>query len=607
MTSSARPDAVEAQSFFRSLSVFEALSDSFCTELAALSVPVTLDAGACLYAEGDAPTHVWFLAHGRLRASAGERLLGLIGRGEPVGEIGVIAGAPREASVTALRDSRLWRVDAAAFLELLRAHADALLATSKLLITRMRESDRQRRQVATGRQGTFAVVPASADTPVTRLAETLVGDLGGWPTVRLLTARHVDAALGAGAAAAAHDGGDGAARIHRYLAELESRHRYLILVADDVDSAWARCCLRQADRILMLVEAEASPRRPAALDELPPASLRAPIELVILRSDGDPSPHTRAWLRAVEARAHYFVHPWHAADLAALARQISGRGLGLVLGGGGARGFAHIGLLRALDELGVAVDVLGGTSMGAFVAALAACGFDPVEMRQIARETFVRNNFLNDYSLPRVSLIRGQRFRSRLAEIFGARLIEDLRRSYYCISTNLTTGATMAHQHGPLREWVGVSMAVPGVAPPIAHEGELLCDGGVVDNLPTDVMQDLERGTILACNVSATGDLAAPGCGVDGPDPRALLDWRGPRRRPGFGEILLRTATLTSDTRIARDAAERADLLITMPVQDTGMFDWGALDSLIERGYTHAMETLSPRLAALLKPASGAS
>jgi hypothetical protein len=133
-----------------------------------------------------------------------------------------------------------------------------------------------------------------------------------------------------------------------------------------------------------------------------------------------------------------------------------------VLGGGGARGFAHISLVRALEELDPPVDVAGGTSMGAFVSALVACGFDSVQMAGIARETFVRNKYLNDYSLPRVSLIRGRKFVTHLDELFGELRIEDLRRTYFCVSANLTTGAVV-HDRGKL--------AMPGRRHP-RHEVE---------------------------------------------------------------------------------------------------------------------------------------
>jgi NTE family protein len=243
---------------------------------------------------------------------------------------------------------------------------------------------------------------------------------------------------------------------------------------------------------------------------------------------------------------------------------------------------------------------MGGTSMGAFISALLACGFDSVEMAEIARESFVRNNYLNDYAVPRVSLIRGRKFAARLRDLFGERQIEELRRTYFCVSTSLTTGATVVHDRGPLSVWVGTSMAVPGVAPPIAYEEELLCDGGVVDNLPTDVMQKLERGSIIACNVSTEGAIRAPGAGLGEPDPEALLRRRGEVAPPRLSEILVRSATLTSATAMHL-AAERADVYVRMPTQDVGMFDWRRLDELIERGYEHALKRLAPLRDTLIR------
>jgi NTE family protein len=231
--------------------------------------------------------------------------------------------------------------------------------------------------------------------------------------------------------------------------------------------------------------------------------------------------------------------------------------------------------------------------MGAFLSALLALGLDSVEMVHTARETFVNNNFLNDYALPRVSLIRGRKFGARLSEIFGDRQVEELRRTFFCVSTNLTTGAPVVHDRGPLSLWVGTSMAVPGIAPPIAYEGELLCDGGVLDNLPTGVMQGLERGAIIACNVSTDGYLRAPGSGIGRPDPEALLRHGSMDTPPRLSEILVRSAMLSSATSVDL-AAERADVYVRMPSQDFGMFDWKRIDELVELGYRYAMEQLAP-------------
>lgn len=222
-------------------------------------------------------------------------------------------------------------------------------------------------------------------------------------------------------------------------------------------------------------------------------------------------------------------------------------------------------------------------------------------MIHIAHETFVARNYLNDYTLPKVSLIRGERFHQRLMTIFGERRIEELRRTYYCISTNLTTGMPGIHDSGPLGSWVGTSMCVPGVAPPIAFEGELLCDGGVVNNLPTDVMAQLERGVIIACNVGSVGDMAAPGAGMNEPDQSALLHWKSEGQPPSLSEILMRTATLTSDTITLQASIDRADTYLRMPIDDIGMFEWLRMDELVQRGYEHGLEVLTPLREKLLR------
>lgn len=580
--------------------LFQGMPQELLENLSRSAEEQRLDCGQRLYAEHDPATDFYLVISGRLRVTRYEYVAGFIGRLEPAGEMGVLSGDARDSDVHAMRDSLLLRIPGTVFVEQMNANGPALMGLTRLILDRLREYRRKRRRSSTEGHGIFAILPDAPGVPVTMLAEALIRRLGGWPCVRLLSARHVDAALGEGAAQSAFDRPDEHRRLLAWLDDLESRHDYLILVADNDHDRWAQRCLRQSDRILVLAEADQPPTGVPALQSLPENKLLAPLELVILRPEGDPSPHTLAWREALGARAHYFVHPWAEKDMESLARQMTGRGIGLVLGGGGARGFAHIGLVRALDELQIPVDVMSGTSMGAFVSALLACGFDHVEMKQIARETFVNNNFLNDYTWPQVSLIRGRRFLARLREIFGDRDIENLTRSYYCMSTNLSTGEAMVHDKGPLAVWVGTSMSVPGVAPPVAYEGELLCDGGVVDNLPTGVMQRMERGLIMASSVSAKGDVRAPEAGIGAADPGALLQWHGQTRRPSFREILMRTATLTADTVIAEDAMQRADVLLNMPVEGYGMFDWNHMEALIEAGYEHALELLEPQREALM-------
>jgi NTE family protein len=585
---------VDFVSILMRMRLFAELPEPELAALASFAETLSLPAGGRLYGEGDSPEYFYVVVSGRLRVTSHGSLLGYVSRFEPVGEMGIVTGEPRTANVHATRDTLLARIARRPFLDLLTRQGPTLLSLARMMLGRVRQYQQQHRAAAMENGGAFAVIPASPGVPAVKLAEALVRRLSGWPQARLITARHVDAALGDGAAEASATDADAKLRLMGWLNQLEGLHRYLVYAAESDRDPWALQCARHADRVLVVAESSAEPSPLPSLGGVAAKELLAPIELVLLRPDGDPSPHTLAWRERTGARAHYFLHPWHSLDLDALARQVTARGVGLVLGGGGARGFAHIGLVRALEELEIPVDVMGGTSMGAFIAALLASGFGPVEMAQIARETFVNANYLNDYTLPRMSLIRGQKFLGRLREVFGENRIEDLRRTCFCISTSLTTGAAVVHDRGQIAPWVGTSMAVPGVVPPVAYQGELLCDGGVIDNLPTGVMQGLERGSIVACSVSAPGDIRAPGAADAYADPILLLQWTGQGLRPRFGEILLRTATLTSDTLIQRQAVERADVHIRMPVSDVSLFSWKRLDELVARGYQHALAELTP-------------
>jgi NTE family protein len=586
-------ETADTAAILAGVEAFGGLGAGALAELAARAELLSLRSGSTLYEAGEPSEYAYVVVSGRLRVNTGERVIGYVGRMQPVGEMGAVTGELRSASVSAVRDTVVLRFPRDDFIAFLHDHPDAMLVLSRLMIARLREQGRTRLQSATELQGTFAVIPASDDVPVTVLAEALVRRLGGWPHARLITAAHVDATLGDNAAQALLDEGDQSRRLKQWLGRLEGRHRYLVYAAESDRDTWALRCMHSADRVLVLAEASQPPSSVPVVEELHQGGLLAAVELVLLRPEGDPSPYTLQWREAIGARSHYFVHPWDEAELASLSRQVTGRGVGLVLGGGGARGFAHIGLIRALQELQIPVDVVGGTSMGAFLAGLIACGLDSVEIARVVRDTFVRANFLNDYAIPRYSIIRGRKFAARLGEVFGDRQIEDLRMPFFCVSTNLTTGQPMVHDRGSLAVWVGTSMAIPGVGPPVAYHGDLLCDGGLVDNLPTDVMQSLERGSIIASNVSTEGDVRAPGQGLDRPEPDAFSHWLDGTPPPRIGAILMRTATLTGAAATAR-AAALSDVYLDMPCEGIGLFEWKRLDELVRRGYDYALEALTP-------------
>lgn len=580
--------------------LFSELDTTALEQLATYCSPINISGGAQLYAAGETADAMYVVIAGRLGAQIQDNgPLLQIGRLQTVGEIALITGEAREVSVHALRDSLLLRIDLGDLLTFVKTYPAALLSISREIVHRLRNIDQQLKRHRLRQHRAYAVIPANAGIDAPGFARQLEQALGRLERTRHIDAAAVDAELGPGAAQTDKSQSDANSRIVAWLNALESEvaEGYLIYTASRDADAWSRRCMRQADRILIVAQVGDLPMLTPIMNDVLRLAGETPIELVLLRRAGQVGGDVQAWRERLRTHTHYFAESGSERDFDALARQIAGRGLGMVLGGGGARGFAHLGLLRALKAMEIPVDLAGGSSMGAFLAALHASGLDHREIREITRATFVEHNYLNDYLLPRVSLIRGRKLLERLRAVFGTRSIESLQKSYFCISTNLTLGVAAVHDTGDLALWVGTSMAIPGIAPPVAWKGELHADGSVINSLPTDVMQAWNRGPIVASDVGTEGIIAAPG--IEGPDPEALLHRRDLKEKVTLIDILFRTATLTSESGV-KARAERADCYLRMPVDDVGLFDWKRLDEIADTSYAYAMRKLEPMRDVLL-------
>ncbi len=571
--------------------LFAGLTPPALARLQTLCTVQELRGGEMLFNVGKPAEYLYIVALGRLRAILPDgTVAGDITRLEPVGEIGLLSGESHGADVHALRDTLLLRIARDDLLDFVVTYPVALLEMTRVIVHRMRRNQRQALLDTARHAQSMAIMPAHAGIDIADVTHRMQRALeaSGTP-VQCLDVERVEAAMGKGAAEKLLVDPQAHQQLMNWLDEHERSDTNLLYCAGTDNTPWAECCMRQCDRVLVVVDCSQPPADSAMLDTLRRLQLRVPVNLVLLRPDQAAAGDVAGWRKQVGATTHHFVRPDSAGDYNGLARQLTGRGLGLVLSGGGSRGFAHIGLMRALEELNIPIDVAGGTSMGAFFSSLLACGFSSREMTEIARETFVTHNYLNDYVLPRVSLIRGRKFLNRLHTIFGERRIEELRIPYFCVSTNLTQARTMVHDSGPLSTWVGTSMAIPGVAPPMVYQGDLLVDGAVTNSLPTDVMQALGRGPIIASDVSTEGGLKAPG--IEGPDPEALLRRDGNRAQVSLIDILFGGMALTSESGV-KLRASRADLYLRMPVAGIALFAWKRLDEIAERGYEHAMQKL---------------
>jgi NTE family protein len=279
-------------------------------------------------------------------------------------------------------------------------------------------------------------------------------------------------------------------------------------------------------------------------------------------------------------------------DLGRVARLLTRRGVGLVLSGGGARGFAHLGVIKALREASVPIDFVGGASIGAIIAAGVAMGWSDEEMKLRYRRGFVDSNPVNDYTFPLVALTRGRKVSRLLEREYGNVVIEDLRQPFFCISANLTTGRAFEHRDGPLWNALRASVAIPGIMPPVFRGDNILVDGATINNLPVDVMQRHAPGLVIGSDVGAD---------------RA----RSTKRRVYIFQILMYAGLVNS---AASAAAQRAlaDVLLKPPLANVDLLNWQAFDRAIDAGYTYARRTLEelpdlPRIAATTTEEHGVS
>jgi NTE family protein len=269
-----------------------------------------------------------------------------------------------------------------------------------------------------------------------------------------------------------------------------------------------------------------------------------------------------------------------------------GTAVGVVLAGGGARGFAHIGAIKAMRAAHIPIDLVGGTSMGSIVAAGVALEWDDQELRERMHAAFVRSDPLADFTFPLVALAKGRMVERRLLHHFGEARAEDLWRPYFAVASNLTSGDAVVLRRGLIREAVRASIAIPGILPPVVSNGNLLVDGGVMNNLPCDVMDAMRRGPVIGIDVARRQQ-------PEKPHHRGIIrrSFAPPNYDgPGIVNLLLRSATVGSaiQTRSTRD---HADLILDPPLDDVEIADWHSFDRAIERGYQSAMARMDDLLA----------
>lgn len=523
-----------------------------------------LTGGEPLFLAGDPADTLYLVRSGRLGVFRVEdaqpvQFLGVVRAGEPVGEMAMLAGTPHTASVVALRDSEILALPRDAFFEAARSEPDLMVELSRLMIHRARE-----RTAGAAEPSVFGFVSARP-RPIRAFVERIAAAIQALG----FSCKVIDQSALTSAA--------------EWFNRVEDDHDYVLYVAELDQPAWAALCACQVDRLFVVGSGLLAPPR-----NLPHRTGfgdgRQLTDLILLRDPRMTRPaNTRVWIDGVRPDRWFHCVEGVASDAQRLARVVTGTSVGLVLSGGGARAYCHIGAVRALHEAGVPLDFIGGASMGAVVGAGPALGWSDQELDQKIRKAFVQSDPLSDLAFPLVAMTRARKVAGLLEDAYGDIDMADMPLPFFAVSSNLTSGKLEVHRTGLLRRAMRASIAIPGVMPPVVMDGQVLVDGAVLRNFPTGVMRQLNSGPIVGVDMSQTR----------GVDPETLQNppswWKWVlsgawKRGPPIVSVLMRSATLSTDAEMEQARAQ-ADVLVLPDPGGADIRDWKVYDQPVAAGY----------------------
>ena len=574
--------------FLRNVHVFAGLSPEMLDQVAGLVSGVRLRRGEWLFREGDPADGVYVVRVGHLevvRSGPEPQTVNTLTRGAVLGELALLSGSARSASIRALRDTELLKIDKLHFDSLLHSEPELALSLTRVLSAQIQAS----RTIPAARRAkpvTIAMRAVGEGPPLLDLADELSRAMCAWGKVAVLHPHEIEGA-GTGSPAQA------SARFGPLIERCELEHDHVIMVCGSGErpSAWDEFCISRADRVLAVVgEAPPLPAEGgAAWGDGLAASLRGSDLVGYAVQPG--SRALAGWAASLEPASTFVISADgdRRGDVARMARRLAGRSLGVVLSGGGARAFAHLGALEVLLNAGMLVDRVGGVSMGAFIGGLLATGHDSASMDATCYEEWVRRNPINDYTIPRSALIKGHKAQAMLDRVFGEMRLEELARPFYCASVNLHGNHLVIDRDGPMATAIGASISLPLIGPPMRRDDGLLIDGSLLDNLPLAPMSSSGEGPVLAIDIKG-GEERPPA----GESSSACEQQPRPshhRRLPSLPETMARIALLSS-ANTDESARRLADMTIRARVSGVGLLEFHQIDEARAVGRRAALAAL---------------
>ncbi|CAD6188466.1 unnamed protein product [Caenorhabditis auriculariae] len=617
---------------------------------------VLVDSGHAVYRAGDNADSMFVVLSGRLRSVEKKTVVEEFGRGDVLGMMEVLTKKPRSTTVLAVRFSQLARVPEGLLnfikmqfpqvgfrlVQLLGQYYSSMNRRGPFAVPAIRSQELSSTDPMSHIKNlhTIAVVPASSDVPLVPFTCELYHALSTNLRVLRLSSQKVATYLDSSVLEKQAD-----FRLMHWLNVQEDTYPLVIYECDYQATNWTRRCLRQADAILVVALGGKKPEKQTLMRELLSMNqegVRTNKELILLWPESTQTPSgTIEWLKNSYFSGHHHIrapkrmYQWkklrknsrdrdlpfaptlehdvidyyeknvfwttdRRSDFARLARILTGNAIGLVLGGGGARGAAHIGVLKALREEGIPVDIVGGTSIGSMIGGLYAETPNEEVVEKRAGSWFQVMTSLwrkiLDLTYAHSAMFTGAQFNSTLKDLFGERLIEDLWISYFCISTDISTSEMRVHRAGPLWAYCRASMSLAGYLPPLCdpHDGHLLLDGGYVNNLPADVMRNLGAHCVIAVDVGSTEEVNLYDYGDSLSGLWVLMKrfnpWGEPVRILNMEEIQSRLAYVSCVRQL--EVVKKANYCqyVRPPIEPFKTLDFGKFASIMAIGYEYGKD-----------------
>jgi predicted acylesterase/phospholipase RssA len=585
--------------FLSEIDLFKSLHSNVLKELASSLKVLLISGGETLIQQDEIDSTLYILWHGRLKVyrkneeqETGSEDIAEISVGQIVGEISLLTDFPRTATVRAIRDSVILKLTKANFLHFQEQNPASILEMAKIAIQRLIVKKRATQPGENMR--TISISPAG-NTNDHSFSRKLVEKMESVKPTLLMTKERCNAHFGKDLAEM-HPHDPEGVQITQWFNSLEKDWGFIIYETDPQLTPWTERCLRQADRVILVGDESASKELNSIEKYLFSQKERACIDLIVLHP-AQKAEKTAEWFEGRILNHFHHVCLKSDGDFERVIRFLTGSAVGVVLNGGGARGFAHAGVLKALEKMKIPIDYIGGTSAGAIIGAIySKYGFDRM-LEVCNNKGFVAAG--KDYTLPIMSVLKGRNATRLGREVFGETQIEDLWTPFFCVSTDATKGVQEVHQTGPL--WLGIraSTSLPGVYPPIFKEnGNMLVDGGVVNKMPVDVMRKvLGGGKILAVNcqkkIQALPVQGIKGFWFSGWWLFFLKLFKKNYLPPPSIMSVVRTSLNLAAAGRQREMEKEADYLVEIDTSMYKLLKFDQLKDIIAAGYEVALEQLS--------------